>query len=508
MSQTAALARVSRAELVVRGRTPGDVSSVARKALVVALEEVAAQWPSEWIFVRRVSIDLRARSGPMAVGVDDLAAAIARVLQRELAIMRAEQGDARDNNGMSAINEDVAWFSDEGRARGTLLGRLLAGAPLRWPYTAMPWAKSLGDTASWRGGDLGDALAYAVGRVGEAPTIPEGIAAVWLHRWTTQRASTLDPSSLPQHVLDRTRAAADSRDGPAAARIRALAHLFAAWPPARDSRIDASAADRLARRQPHRAQPAEWSSRAGGLLAWALLFERTGLGDALWERLPDERCARAARWTLARALEAPETSDNDPIVRLWAGEAPGGAPMAHWILDSIDPEPVHGAAVRFSAARGWLDGGLVLVPFGDQLVAVANEDLCLDAEPRGNTDALPAIVKRYADRVGRPPSAVTVQEQLPASMIDAVADVDIMRLPERWRVATRAGASVARRLAAEVWRTDLRALRAWPARVHDVAPVRIELDPTRAARVRVALEGKASIHGAPVVVTTKPLRRS
>jgi hypothetical protein len=130
----------------------------------------------------------------------------------------------------------------------------------------------------------------------------------------------------------------------------------------------------------------------------------------------------------------------------------------------------------------------VLAPLGDGAALMAG-DVCVDHAPCSVDEALPAMVRRFVARLKRPPAGVTVEERLPPAAADAFAEVDVMALPDAWRAAARAAASVARRLVREEWRVGLPELRGWLARVRDSRPLTIELPRTCATRVPIDLAG-------------------
>jgi hypothetical protein len=484
-ARDAASVRVGHATLVLRGPDPAAIAAVAQRALTAALETVGARFPAEWLFVRRIDLDLRARATAATIDLDSLVQAIANVLVRRLEEMRGTAKRAAGHDVEGVIADDVAWFPTEASARGALLRALFEGKASGWPWAAMPWARHLGEVARWTTLELGDALAHAVGYARTVVPIPESAARTWIARWTGA-GRRLDLDALPAEVRARVAAAAIAGDGDDAARVRALAHLFAAWPPARDAVVDAHQLDRLAGRR-EAARPAPGSpSRAGGLVAWAFLLCDTGLEAALWSGIGDERARRAARWAVGRALEAADVGDGDPILRLWSGEALDGAPLARWVFDDLDPEPLHRGALRFATGRGWLAGDLVLAPIGDGAAVMAGE-ICVDHVPLSVDDALPALVRRFTARLGRAPAGVSTEPRLAPSALDAFTEVDMMALPDRWRAAARAAASVARRLAREAWRVGPRELRGWAARVRPGRPPTIELPRAQATRIPVDL---------------------
>lgn len=495
----AASVRVGHAALVLRGTDPTSIAPIAERALTAALEVVGARWPNEWLFVRRLELDLRARASAAAIDLDSLTHAIANMLARRLEELRATATRAAGHGVEGVIADDAAWFPTEASARGALLRALLAGHPRDWPCSAMPWARHLDEVARWTPLELGDALAHAVGHARAPVPIPESAARGWIAQWTGA-GRRLDLDALPAEVRARVAAAAIAEDGADAARVRALAYLFAAWPPARDAVVDARDLDRLlGRREPARPAPGS-PSRAGGLVAWAFLLRESGLGPALWSGIGDERARRATRWAVGRALEAADVGDGDPILRLWAGEAPDGAPLARWVFDDLDPEPLHRGALGFAAGRGWLAGDLVLAPIGDGAAIMAGE-ICVDHVPLSVDDALPALVRRFAARLGRPPAGITTEPQLAPPALDAFTEVDVMALPDRWRAAARAAASVARRLAREDWRVGLRELRGWPARVRPGRPPTVELPRAQATRIPVDLaDAHIELGGAPIQI--------
>jgi hypothetical protein len=59
---------------------------------------------------------------------------------------------------------------------------------------------------------------------------------------------------------------------------------------------------------------------AGGLVAWAALFEAEGLSAEIEEAYREPRAQRAARWAVGAALEDARVGGVDPILLLWSGE--------------------------------------------------------------------------------------------------------------------------------------------------------------------------------------------
>jgi hypothetical protein len=392
----------------------------------------------------------------------------------------------------AVIEDDWAWFLTRSAAMGSLVRALLDGRADAWPFAAMqPWATGVRDTLAWPRDDLGDALAHAFGRDGDARVSPE-IAEAWLARWCGPDAGgdDLDVTRLPAAIRRAVFATAHDAGRPEPVRrLRRLARLFATWPPARGMRVAPEALAQDAAAEPMRTDAGSLASRAGGLIAWALLFQRAEL-DALTSDLADERTRRAGRWAIARALELPQLSERDPLLLLWAGERIDGPGIARWVFRDLDPEPMHAAAVRIAAARGWLNEAIRLAPVGTTTVAMAG-GLCLDFLPGAPVDVLPSIVRRFRDRAGRSPAEVIVDDRASLAVIDAITEIDVTALPDPWRAATRAAASVARRCARDGWRASVSDLRGWPATVSgDVVP-EVRLPPAYARAVPENLSGSA-----------------
>jgi hypothetical protein len=205
-------------------------------------------------------------------------------------------------------------------------------------------------------------------------------------------------------------------------------------------------------------------SAAGGLIAWAALFDAEGLWSAIDDAYPASRTQRAVRWAVGCALEDARIGGIDPTLALWCGEDPG-APIDAWsALQEADAEPLHACAIRFAARRRVLSGALEIARFGDFVTLTGDTVFCLDAVLGEDVHrAVPELVRRLMRRSGSPPPAICVADRMSLPALDALADVDVPTLTEAWRAAVRAFASAARAAVAERWRVALADLRRWPA---------------------------------------------
>ena len=205
-------------------------------------------------------------------------------------------------------------------------------------------------------------------------------------------------------------------------------------------------------------------SRAGGLVFWARVLADIGLDRALIEAYAEERVRRSARWALGRGLESASCEPRDPLLLAWSGEEPGAAAFPSLVLERADPGPLHAAAVRAASELGYLET-LRAVPFGGGVAAMGKGGLVADWLPGAADvhDAVPELVQRYAARAGRPPPAVEVEERLATADLDAIAEIDAPAVPDRWRPALWAAASLVRAAAAERWRVRHADARGWPA---------------------------------------------
>jgi hypothetical protein len=260
---------------------------------------------------------------------------------------------------------------------------------------------------------------------------------------------------------------------------RAVA-LAAGWSRLEEAGIPTEALRRAIEGAPRR----RLVSAAGGLLAWAALFEAEGLADEIAEAYPELRVQRAVRWAVGRALEDARIGGADPTLLLWAGEDPGALVAPAPALAAADPAPLHRRAVRLAAARGLLGAPLEAARFGDFIALMSAGGICVDAILAERVhDAVPELVRRFVARAGAPPAGIQVAERLRGDAADALVEVDVPPLPEAWRVAVRAFASLARSALERRWRARAAETRGWPAIVEIGEPPVVEIARAQAARI-------------------------
>jgi hypothetical protein len=239
-------------------------------------------------------------------------------------------------------------------------------------------------------------------------------------------------------------------------------------------------------------------STAGGLLAWARLFDGEGLFASIAAAYPEPRAERAVRWAIGRALEDPRVGGADPILLLWAGEDPTGLADPVRGLAAADPEPLHRVALATAGRSGLFATPLEAAPFGDWVVATSESGFCVDAiltdpgTPSGTSDtvlaptphdAIPEIVRRFNRRAGAPPPGIRVAERMRDDHVEAWVEVDVPALPEPWRAAVRAFASLARELLRRRMRTAMKDLQRWPAIVEMGPNIAVELGRSLLSRI-------------------------
>jgi hypothetical protein len=160
---------------------------------------------------------------------------------------------------------------------------------------------------------------------------------------------------------------------------------------------------------------------------------------------------------------------------VFAGAAPGVATFPSLALDAADPEPLHALAIRLAGRLGFLDGPLAAAPFGDGVAVTGARGLVVDFVPAPDVhDAIPDVASRFARRASQPPRAIEVLDRLPTADHDGIGEVDVPAVPDAWRPALWAGASLLRAAAAARWGARLRDTRGWPAVV--VGSDRVELE--------------------------------
>jgi hypothetical protein len=247
-------------------------------------------------------------------------------------------------------------------------------------------------------------------------------------------------------------------------------------------------------------------STAGGLVAWATLFEAEGLSAEIDEAYPQPRARRAVRWAVGSALEDARVGGVDPILLLWSGEDMEALIDPGLGLAIADPEPLHARAVRIAARRGLLSAPLEAARFGDFVTLTGAAGFCVDAVLGDDVNrAIPELVRRFASRVGAPPAGARVAQRMSGEAVDALVEVDVPPLPEPWRIAVRAFASLARSALLERWRAPVRDLRRWPAIVEIGRAVAVELLRSDVSRVGAGtwLRGDVKMAGLRTIVREK-----
>jgi hypothetical protein len=247
-------------------------------------------------------------------------------------------------------------------------------------------------------------------------------------------------------------------------------------------------------------------SAAGGLVAWAALFAEEGLSAEIEEAYPEPRAQRAVRWAVGAALENARVGGVDPILLLWSGEDVGALIDPGLGLAGADPEVLHARALRLAARRGLLSAPLDAARFGDTVTLTGAAGFCVDAVLGDDVNrAIPELVRRFAGRVGAPPAGARVAQRMSGEAVDALVEVDVPPLPEPWRVAVRAFASVARSALLERWRAPVRDLRCWPAILEIGRAVAVEILRSDVSRVGAGgwQRGDVRMGGRTVVVREK-----
>jgi hypothetical protein len=452
----------------------------AERALPAALDGLADDLGDEVLVIRSLELAASVLVSGHAVAAHELRRALRDHLRERI-------DDAR-RAATAARGPDYAWYPSEAEAIADYLGALHRGEGGRWPYRALAgygadFAAVLRDCLA-RGaalaGDVLAALARAELGGALASRVDAALAAALVAAWASAPApggEATDWRAFPAEVRARVaaRALADlagaaSGAAPDVRRLLALAHLFAAWPPARALRFAARDLIAASAPAPEGAAASEAAatrrvSRAGGLVFWARVLADIGLERALVEAYAEERVRRAARWALGRGLESASCEPRDPLLLAWSGEEPGAAAFPSLVLERADPEPLHAAALRAAAELGYLEAPLRAVPFGGGVAAMGAQGLVADWLPGAADlhDAVSELVQRYAARAGCPPAAVEVEERLATADLDAIAEIDAPAVPDRWRPALWAAASLVRAAAAERWRVRQADARGWPA---------------------------------------------
>lgn len=403
------------------------------------------------------------------------------------------------------ITPETAWFPNEAACVAAYLQALAEGRAGTWPFTSL---RSLGSSVPEvlsqylvrehlvLGGLLAE-LARASGPANLLDVIPQALARSIVQRWAPQsEAQALDPDALPRDVRLRLGSFASERksnDDPRG-RLRLLAQLLSDWPPARALSVSEACLDTLAGRRP---EADTLSSTAGGLIAWSVLLEASGIGEGLWRAYSDERARTAARLVIGCALGNVASRAPDPILMVWAGEAVGARLNMHALLAEASPEPLHSASLLEARRRGWLDGILQVFALGDQFAVQGSMGICVDTVLAASThDAVQPAVSAYVRRAGTAPGEVEPLPDAPRSALDAIHEVDVSWLPEDWRSAARCAASVLRCALLHEWRLRLPALRGWQATVdRAVEPYAVSLKTRDVRPVPASLHGEHRVGG-------------
>lgn len=392
--------------------------------------------------------------------------------------LRAIVARARAERTTSA---NAAWYASEAEGRAAYLAAVFRGCAGSFPFTAFSdWGTTLED--AWRAclergprfvADVAAALARDdFGAFGGAPAaVLPGVLRALEARAAEFRDVVL--GELPDDVLERLRAAWHGLPAEWSREQRLvslLALLFESWPPARGTGVSAEELAAKLERSP--AEERRVSS-AGGLVFWSASFARMKLElDAAY---PERRLAGAVRWALGRALEAATVPPGDALLLLFAGERPGQAARFSQALEEADPEPLHALALAFAERSGYLDGEFRLVPLGDERALVSGSGIVCDTrEATDPHSVIPWFVRNLARRAPRVQPALELAEELDSATLDAIAEIDAVNAPERWRPALRALASVLRHWLRVEYRAALRDVRGWPA-IQSSHPPRIEL---------------------------------
>jgi hypothetical protein len=509
------IARVRRATLhAIAPDTPSALSilHIAESALPRALEAAASSVGEEMLVIRRIELAFAVQlEGHSAPSEGQLELSLRRSFTRALLAVRGGSDEP-------LVTPQVAWFPNEAVAVAEVVVAQAEGRGSAWPYSSLTqWGATPSDvlrTSLARGRPfLGDALGWIGRRLAAdrlSALVPDDLASLIIPAWTDAGGTgggerSIAASALPADL--RTAIAAYVARAAGASPVQrdfaTLAQLLALWPPARDSQISLDVIRELAtaeRGHLDRAVDADERktrvplqrlvSAAGGLLAWAVLFDREELSASIAAAYPLPRAERAVRWAVGRALEDPGVGNADPLLLLWAGEDPTTFTEPSRALAAADPEPLHRLAIAAAARRGLFAAPLEAAPFGDLVVLTGETGFCVDAIPidRGPSagshetafptsphDAIPEIARKFARRSGAPPAGIRVSTQMRSEHADSLVEVDVPPLPEAWRIAVRAFASLARDVLRQRWRARMSDLRRWPGIVEIGPRTAVEL---------------------------------
>jgi hypothetical protein len=390
-------------------------------------------------------------------------AGVSSSLERALrAAIAARIDEARRASGVS---RDVAWFPSESAAIAAYLSGLATGDD-DWPFAVFhqlgtTWTDVLVSCAARGRAFAGDVLVEAWKLCGENTLIRQvPNPGVVTELWTTASAHRLDALPFPADSLKACEPACSDEH----VELVGLVRLFARWPPARDIALDPALLRRLVLRTPERASRAvRHESKAGGLLVWAELLARSGLGERLAAAYPIERARSTVLWALGRALESPSLGARDPLLLLFCGENPDSAVFPDFTLRANDPEPL-GAIVLRALVHEFGPAPVRLAPFGDGAVAVADPGIVVFWSPSASVnDAVTILARQFLAVTGVAPASIEVRDSILPEDLELIHAVDVPALPDSWRAGTMGVASLLTLFLGRTWRASLRDCRAWTA---------------------------------------------
>ncbi len=448
---------VGHAQLRVRASNAGaGVASlrVLEQALPEALSAVAGLPGDSVVVLRKVDLRLAARlSGDASKG------ALLSALRSHL------KSRIREAMSQSAeISEDSAHFPSRPAALAAYVAALAEGSAQRWPfssfagYGATPLAvlRSCAEESLALAGDVLAGWSSRVGAHVVLQSLGDAEALELCGFWISPRGAT----ELPSVVLARLKAAPQSELSETRRLLLGLLVGFELWPPLRGELVERSAILRpAASGLKQAAQP----SSAGGLVFWALLLQQTGLMDELAAAYPHPRRRSAVLWALGRCLESPSIDARDPLLLWWCGESPDARMSPTQVLADSDPEPAHRIAVQVCVASGGAAEGVVIAPWGDGWIAMSRDvaiDFCLDGDVE---QSLEAVVSRFKARAGEFPAGVALRSQATEGARHVLGTLDMPSIPDTWRPAVLALASVVAQKLRETYGANVADLRSWQA---------------------------------------------
>ncbi|MCA9633999.1 MAG: hypothetical protein KC766_40405, partial [Myxococcales bacterium] len=279
----------------------------------------------------------------------------------------------------------------------------------------------------------------------------EAVVALWV------RADGVE--ELPPELGERLCAVrVPAGETPARLRLRKLLVCFEHWPPIRGEVVAPKALEGVTSTSP----TVEFESRAGGLLFWSALLEATDVFTQLASACPHPRTLSSVLWALARSLESPALDPRDPLLLRFCGELPSARVSPGQVLQGAEPEPVHRLALQLAKLE---EPDLQLTRWGDGWLATTNTlvvDSALEGDPE---EALPAVVQRFRERTGDAPQSVELLGTPAESARVSMELLDSPSLPDPWRPAMLALASVMRQQLVASYGVDLEGLRGWKARL-------------------------------------------